>query len=216
MAPELLTRKALKGNEDIPYSQSVDTYVLFELEFKKILQMSPYEYRYAFGCIMWEVLNFERIWGKYKFSTQVIDRVLNGERPEIPKFSGNSSVQKPPPGYIQLMRVCWHQTPTQRPKFDRVIEALRCLFVSQSSQNNSGLSLQGSNRSRRSKPPPPRPRRNPKKVLEIPQRSAHVTAQGEKSRSQHSATRQNTISTKSSDDSSGIYLSSDGIDDDML
>ena len=30
MAPELLTRKALKGVEDISYSQSIDTYVLFE------------------------------------------------------------------------------------------------------------------------------------------------------------------------------------------
>ena len=165
---------------------------------------------------MWEALKCERIWGKYKFSTQVIDLVLGGERPEIPKFGRNSSFRKPPPGYIQLMRVCWHQTATQRPKFDRIIEALRCLFVSQSPQSDSELSLQGS--VRRSKPPPPRPRRNPKKVLEIPQRSAHVTAQGEKSRSQYSITRRSSISTKISDDTSEIYLSRGGdvIDDNML
>merc|ERR1711898_62524 len=53
MAPELLTSEALRGDvSSVKYSQSVDVY--------------------AMGCIMWESLNLDRVWGQYNFSSQVI------------------------------------------------------------------------------------------------------------------------------------------------
>ena len=106
MAPELLTREALRSEKKISYSRAVDTY--------------------AFGLILWEALCLARAWGQFNFSTQVIDRVMEGIRPDVPKAYA-SPLLRPPPGYTALMNVCWHQNAAHRPKFDRIIEGLKAL-----------------------------------------------------------------------------------------
>ena len=106
MAPELLSKEALRSDDKISYSQSVDTY--------------------AFGLILWEALCLSRAWGQFNFSTQVIDRVVEGVRPEIPK-SYAPPLLRPPAGYTALMNICWHQEAAHRPKFDRIVEGLKTL-----------------------------------------------------------------------------------------
>jgi len=108
MAPELLSREALRNDTGISYSQSVDSY--------------------AFGLILWEALCFRRAWGDFKFSTQVIDRVTEGLRPSLPK-SYNPPLLAPPKGFNALMTICWHQKPEMRPKFTQIKAAIASLDV---------------------------------------------------------------------------------------
>lgn len=108
MAPELLTKSALRGDvENIRYGQSVDTF--------------------AFGVIMWETLTLERAWADMRFSSQIIDKVLDGERLPIPT-TWTTLLMRPPKAYVHLMEVSWHQEHSLRPKFDRVSSTLE-LFL---------------------------------------------------------------------------------------
>ena len=75
------------------------------------------------GCILWEALCLDRVWGHYKFSTQVIDKVVSGERPELPQ-NYEFPLLKPPQGYIALMKSLWAANPAQRPKFKYISECL--------------------------------------------------------------------------------------------
>jgi hypothetical protein len=200
------------------------TILLFIYTYKHI-HTHTHTDTYAYGCIMWEVLCFARIWGQFKFSTQVIDLVLEGKRPEIPRVY-DKAMKKPPPGYIQLMRVCWDQMPSQRPKMGRIIEALKCLYINSPSVPPSvgvvvGVPSPSTEKNRASRlqrpplkrPPLKRPPVAPRKKKTPVQRSAHITGQGEPGR--HSKGYQHMpseVSTKESD----LMSNCDGIDDDML
>ena len=108
MAPELLTNQALRGDvTEVSYSQSVDVY--------------------AMGCILWEALCLDRVWGQYNFSTQVIDKVVSGERPELPE-KYEFPLVKPPQAYFALMKSLWNQNSAQRPKFRYICECLETLL----------------------------------------------------------------------------------------
>eukprot|EP00939_MAST-03C_sp_MAST-3C-sp1_P004985 g4985.t1 len=105
MAPELLTKAALRS-KNAPYSQAVDTF--------------------AFGVIVWEVCELKRAWGDEKWTANIIEAILSGARLQLPS-SFTPPLTSPPVGLLELMRICWSQSPHERPTFDRILDALLSL-----------------------------------------------------------------------------------------
>lgn len=67
---------------------------------------------YAFGIIMWEVLELKCAWRDYP-PRALAKAVLSGKRPPI-----SPTWPRPPPrGYVELMGACWTQMPSNRPTF---------------------------------------------------------------------------------------------------
>ena len=100
MAPELCDSKNVK----LVYSRAVDVY--------------------SFGIVMYEVMELCRPWShrNFRFSYQVLDLVVKCKRPRITKETDT------PKWYINLMKQCWHQDPTQRPAFKFVAKQFTLCF----------------------------------------------------------------------------------------
>lgn len=58
---------------------------------------------------------------KTPFSTVLIDMVAKGERPIVPEHLYL------PAGYLDLMRDCWQNEPTQRPSFMDIVSVVDAL-----------------------------------------------------------------------------------------
>ncbi|KYR02814.1 leucine-rich repeat-containing protein (LRR) [Tieghemostelium lacteum] len=71
---------------------------------------------YAFGVILWELLTCRDYFSEISFMTIVEEKVINGERPQIPEDCN--------PLYAQLIRDCWQQDPDLRPKFSQIEETI--------------------------------------------------------------------------------------------
>eukprot|EP00939_MAST-03C_sp_MAST-3C-sp1_P003981 g3981.t1 len=104
MAPELL--RSLTTTDGVEYDQSVDTY--------------------AFGVIMYECWNLELPWSHCKFSHEVYDKVIKGERPVVRKDVRGGV----PSGYEHLMETCWDGDPSVRPLFTIVYKDLQAIYRS--------------------------------------------------------------------------------------
>ena len=104
MAPELCTKDALSGRTKVKVSQAVDVY--------------------AYGVMMYEAIELDEPWkGKeYSFNHKVFKAVLRGERP---KFSDIKKQNEAPPGFMNLLQLCWSQDPDARPPFDVVLSTLQ-------------------------------------------------------------------------------------------
>eukprot|EP00940_MAST-03C_sp_MAST-3C-sp2_P000206 g206.t1 len=76
--------------------------------------------QYAFGCVMYEVLELRPPWShseKFKWAVNLYDAVMAGKRPPVRSNA--------PSGYIHLMGDCWSQNSSDRPPFTRVVKSLR-------------------------------------------------------------------------------------------
>ena len=71
---------------------------------------------YAFAIIMWETLERSSPWMQYRFSHEILDAVVKGERPTVE----SRSLYSAPHNYVNLMKSAWSQDPDQRPSFDRI------------------------------------------------------------------------------------------------
>jgi len=79
---------------------------------------------YAFGVILWELLTRKDYFGQYTFMTLIEEKVIAGERPDIPSNCH--------PLYAQLIQDCWQNNPNERPKFseieDRIMNIIETMF----------------------------------------------------------------------------------------
>jgi len=66
---------------------------------------------------LWELFSREKFFGDLRFTFQIEDAVLNGERPEIPDTNC-------PADCVNLIVQSWDGDPTKRPAFDKIIERL--------------------------------------------------------------------------------------------
>ena len=79
---------------------------------------------YSFGIVMYEVSELCRPWShvNLRFSHQILDLVVKGERPQI------KNERDKPKWYIDLMKRCWHQDPTRRPAFKFIAKEFTLCF----------------------------------------------------------------------------------------
>ncbi|KAJ3411987.1 hypothetical protein HDV05_001416 [Chytridiales sp. JEL 0842] len=76
---------------------------------------------FAFGVVMWEVATRKRPW-KSVPPPQIAQSVRDGLRPAVPAEEWN----KP---FKQLVEKCWHQKPSSRPEFSRIVKSLQKIKV---------------------------------------------------------------------------------------
>lgn len=74
---------------------------------------------YSFGVVMWEIAARLVPFSELRFGHQIEEAVRRGQRPALPPGTWM------PEEYGQLMRLCWHQRPEQRPSFDDCVSLLR-------------------------------------------------------------------------------------------
>jgi serine/threonine protein kinase len=74
---------------------------------------------YSYGIILWELLSRQMPFGDIEaFSVPLM--VSRGERPDMPKDS--------PLEWRKLIKSCWHQKPTSRPSFKKILVKLRTML----------------------------------------------------------------------------------------
>lgn len=81
---------------------------------------------FAFGVVMWEVLSCELPWTSMG-EWVIMNQVSSGERLQIPR--AEEIPGEPPPHcvlseYISLMEQCWSQDPSDRPRFEAIVDKL--------------------------------------------------------------------------------------------
>lgn len=81
---------------------------------------------FSFGVVMWEVLSCEVPW-RGSNSFLIMKSVPEGQRLPVP--SPDDTPGPPAPAslramYVDLMKQCWTQDPTERPKFAAVVQEL--------------------------------------------------------------------------------------------
>eukprot|EP00940_MAST-03C_sp_MAST-3C-sp2_P002302 g2302.t1 len=80
---------------------------------------------YAFGIILWEALSLRAPWKEHKRYFEVWKRVYAGKRPGV----HSEDAAEAPRGYIELMRACWHQDPSERPRFSDALQSLQIMAL---------------------------------------------------------------------------------------
>ena len=79
---------------------------------------------YSFGIVLFEIVTCRHPWQQLRFSSQIIDRVVEGERPEILE-SEEEACQNAGCGWmLDLMKVCWAQDPRRRPPFSEIFRKI--------------------------------------------------------------------------------------------
>jgi serine/threonine protein kinase len=74
---------------------------------------------YSYGIILWELLSRQMPFGDIEaFSVPLM--VSRGERPDLPKDA--------PLDWRKLIKGCWHQKPTSRPSFKKILIKLRSML----------------------------------------------------------------------------------------
>jgi len=74
---------------------------------------------YSYGIILWELLSRQMPFGDIEaFSVPLM--VSRGERPELPRDA--------PLEWRKLIKACWHQKPTSRPSFKKILVKLRTML----------------------------------------------------------------------------------------
>jgi len=84
---------------------------------------------YAFGIILWELLERRSPWDGQTY-TEIRKNVLNGERPKISEeveYSQDKLVLI----MIQVLKKAWIHDPTQRPTFHQILQDLQLTYYLQ-------------------------------------------------------------------------------------
>lgn len=88
----------------------------------EILKKKPYTGKvdvYAFGVILYELVSRLQLFGEISFMSKVEEKIVNGERPEIPDTL---------PELRHLIEKSWAQNPDDRPTFDQIVPQLEALY----------------------------------------------------------------------------------------
>ena len=74
---------------------------------------------YSFGVVLWEIVSRQLPFEHIRFTSQVEDMVVAGQRPDIPAHARRE--------YATLVRACWHQEASQRPSMSDVVTQLELM-----------------------------------------------------------------------------------------
>jgi serine/threonine protein kinase/Leucine-rich repeat (LRR) protein len=91
----------------------------------EVMRKRPYTIKcdvYSYGITLWELLvpgetPFSHI--DFQFWFQIEEHIMAGARPRVPDTC--------PRSFRALMERCWHDQPSERPTFARIVEELRCV-----------------------------------------------------------------------------------------
>eukprot|EP01127_Copromyxa_protea_P009760 TRINITY_DN231_c0_g1_i2.p1 TRINITY_DN231_c0_g1~~TRINITY_DN231_c0_g1_i2.p1 ORF type:complete len:2533 (-),score=509.78 TRINITY_DN231_c0_g1_i2:1516-9114(-) len=117
-----VTDFGLSSTGEIQYTRLVDNPVWLAPE---ILIGLPYTFSnevYAFGVILYEILDREEFFGECSFLSELAEWVMDGKRPPI-RDGGI-------PAYVKLLTDCWAQQPEDRPTFPLVVKELERIDMS--------------------------------------------------------------------------------------
>ena len=117
--------------------------------------------------LLWETLERTLPWKSYKFSHEVLDAVVRGDRPTVQ----SRSLYSAPKNYVSLMKSSWSQDSNQRSSFDKIhlqLKDIRAeLYRSESrgsfEKRKEEEVVQSPSRPRPRPKPRPRPRTKSKK-----------------------------------------------------
>ena len=79
---------------------------------------------YSFGIVLFEIITCRHPWQDLRFSAQIIDRVVAGERPSISSADEEACKLAGCGWMLALMRICWAQDPRRRPPFAEVFRKI--------------------------------------------------------------------------------------------
>jgi len=83
---------------------------------------------FSYGMILYQLLTRLLPFSNQKLKpTQIIVAMIHGKRPLLPNENENENMIDCPEGYIELMKECWRQDPSQRPKVDEIWKRLRMM-----------------------------------------------------------------------------------------
>eukprot|EP01105_Mastigella_eilhardi_P008792 TRINITY_DN2113_c0_g1_i5.p1 TRINITY_DN2113_c0_g1~~TRINITY_DN2113_c0_g1_i5.p1 ORF type:complete len:2389 (+),score=489.03 TRINITY_DN2113_c0_g1_i5:142-7308(+) len=126
---------------------------------------------YSFGVILWELITRDCFFGEVKFANLIEKMVIAGERPPVPRNAA-------PVALCELIEHCWHQQQSERPPFDRVVEALLELIKDHFPHVNTTACLAGETQ----------PKQKPAPQHQDPEKSLWLIATARKQPRDNSAT----------------------------
>jgi len=85
--------------------------------------------------MLWEILTLHAPWEDLRFPSHVFKRVAKGDRPTI----APDDTKRAMPGYVDLLRRCWHQEPDGRPDFRAIFNELSA--ISDGANGGSGAGI---------------------------------------------------------------------------
>lgn len=92
---------------------------------------------FSFAIIMWEVLTGQKPWGGIS-PHQVFFQLMKKERPTLPEDKDIPSNCYGWESYVNLMRTCWSEDPSQRPEFAEISIVLSQILKKAQEAEESG------------------------------------------------------------------------------
>lgn len=76
---------------------------------------------YSFGLILFEMISGQDFFGEIAFMSDIENLIVSGKRPNINLVEDPFGVQDE---FVDLLKICWDPSPSERPEFDEIVPIL--------------------------------------------------------------------------------------------
>ena len=83
---------------------------------------------YSYGITVWQVITEKRPYATVINETQIMERVVQGQRPDLSTVDTKCRIQET---VMECMIRCWDQVSTSRPEFSEILDILKSAQVNQ-------------------------------------------------------------------------------------